>query len=515
MKRKYIWISVAVVVVLIIGLIIHAKTKKSSIAVAYTVANQDVTQTVIATGTVTSQANLVLGFKGTGTISQVNVQVGDKVHQGQVLMQLDESSALATIQQAKAGVVTAQANYDKTANGSSSQQVAVQQAAVQSATVALQSAQTAYTNTVSQQQTAVANAQTSMFNAGLVATSSAGNSSASAPTVTGTYTGAQQGSYSISLYVTGSGLSYTYSGLESGSGVVTPNVPLVLGSKGLFITFASTANLNSSNAWTINIPNTQSAAYLTASNAYQAALQTQQTQLSNSQNQINAAQAALQQAQAQLALDQAPARPEDLLSAQGQLDSARAALTTAQNTYNNNIITAPIDGTISAIAGKVGEVPGQSPITLIDNNSLHVETEISESSIALVQQGQTIDMTFDAFGPDKHYSGTVLSIDPASTVISGVTDFRVVSSLPNNAPEIKSGMSVNLSILTNEKKSVLAVPNRLLQSNSSNQQFVSVVQSDGKTTKNVNITTGLSGDTYTEVTSGLSTGQQIAAPSNS
>jgi HlyD family secretion protein len=515
MKRKYIWITVAIVLVLIIGVIIRSKTNKAKTAVAYTVANQDVKQTVIATGTVTSQANLVLGFKGTGTISQVNVQVGDKVRQGQVLMQLDESTALAAIQQAKAGVVSAQANYDKTVNGSSSQQVAVQQAAVQSAQVALQSAQTAYTNTVSQQQTAVTNAQTSMFNAGLVATSSAGNSSTAAPTVTGTYTGAQQGSYSISLYVTGSGLSYTYSGLESGSGVVTPNVPLALGSKGLFITFASTANLNSSNAWTLNIPNMQSAAYLTASNAYQAALQTQQTQLSNAQNQINSTQAALQQTQAQLALDQAPARPEDLESAQGQLDSAEAALTSAQNTYNNNIIAAPIDGTISAVDGKVGEQPGQTPITIIDQNSLHVESEISESSIALVQQGQSIDMTFDAFGPDKHYSGSVLSIDPASTVISGVTDFRVVSSLPANAPEIKTGMSVNLSILSNEKPSVLAVPNRLIQSKSSGQQFVSVVQSDGKTVKNVNITTGLSGDTYTEITSGLNSGEQIAAPANS
>ncbi len=515
MKRStYIWIGIAIVVLVIIGAIVHAKKSKKALVSAYTVAAQDVKQTVIATGTVTSQADLDLGFKGTGTISAVKVSVGDKVHQGQVLMQLDEGAASAAVQQARAGVVSAQANYDKVVNGSSSAQLAVQQAAVQAAQVAVQNAQTAYTNTISQQQTAVNNAQTAMNNAGLAAVASSSNASASGVTVSGTYIGTQQGSYAVSLVFTGNGLTYSYSGLENGSGTLQAGIPLPLGKMGLYITFSSTATFHSGDSWTILVPNTQSAAYLTASNAYQAALQTQQQQVANAKGQVDTAQAALQQTQAQLTLNQTPARPEDVEAAQGQLQTAQAGLAAAQNQYNNNIITAPIDGTISQVNGKIGEQPGQDPIVLIDQQNLHVESEISESSIALVQTGQTVDMTFDAFGPDQHFSGTVLSIDPASTIVSGVTDFRVVSSLPSD-PRIKAGLSVNLSILTNEKTGVLAVPSRLVQTGSDGKDFVTVIQSDGKSTKNVTITTGLNGDTYTEVTSGLSGGEQIATPSNS
>lgn len=517
MKRStYIWIGSVIVVLVLIGVAIHAKKSKPKNTVAYTVANQDVKQTVIATGTVTSQADLDLGFKGTGTISSVNVAVGDKVHQGQVLMQLDESSASTAIQQAKAGVVSAQANYDKVVDGDSSDQIAVQQAAVQAAQVAVQNAQIAYTNTVSQQQTAVSNAESAMYNAGLAAIPSAANTSTSALTVSGTYTGTQQGTYNISIVETGSGSTYSYNGLESGSGNIQTGIPLPLGKNGLFLTFSSTGTVHPGDAWTISVPNTQSPSYLTASNNYQAALQTQQQQVASAQNQVNSAQAALQQAQAQLTLNQSAALPADVEAAEGQLQTAQAQLSAAQNQYNDNIITAPIDGTISQVNGTVGAAPGTDPIVLIDANSLHVESEIDESSIALVQVGQPIDMTFDAFGPDQHFSGTVLSIDPASTVISGVTDFRVVSSLPTPAdPAIKTGLSVNLSILTNEKQNVLAIPNRLLQTDSNGNQFVTVVEDGGKTTKNVNISTGLSGDTYTEVTSGLSVGDQIAAPANS
>jgi HlyD family secretion protein len=517
MKRStYIWIGTAIVVLIIIGAIVHAKKSKPKNTVAYTVATQDVKQTVIATGTVTSQADLNLGFKGTGTIAVVNVAVGDKVHQGQVLMQLDESSASTSIQQARAGVVTAQANYDKVVDGSSSDQIAVQQAAVAAAQVAVQNAQTAYKNTVSQQNTAVQNAQTAEYNAGLAAVPAASNSSTSTVAVSGTYTGTQTGSYNVTIVATGSGNTYSYNGIETGNGNVQTGIPLPLGKLGLFITFSSTGTVHAGDMWTIQVPNMQSSAYLTASNNYQAALQTQQQEVSNAQSEINSAQAALQQAQAQLTLNQSAALPADVEAAQGQLQTAQAALAAAQNQYNNNIITAPIDGTISQVNGTVGAAPGINPIVLIDQNSLHVESEISESSIALVQPGQSIDMTFDAFGPDQHFTGTVLSIDPASTVISGVTDFRVVSSLPTPVnPTIKTGLSVNLSILTNEKQNVIAIPNRLLQTDANGKQFVTIVEDGGKSTKNVDITTGLSGDTYTEVTSGLSGGEQLAAPTNS
>jgi len=508
-KKRYIWITVAVVVIIIIGLIIKKNSSKSTLVSAYTVSKQDIKQTVVATGTVTSQTDLDLAFKNSGTIEQVSVSVGDKVKQGQTLMVLDQKDAMSAIAQAKAGVLTAQANYDKVVNGSSDQQIEVAQAAVDTANVTLQNTQTAYTSTVNQQNTLVANAHSSMLNAGLAAVPSSSNITITNPTVTGTYTGTAEGSYIITLYATGSGMSYQYAGLETGSGIITQGVPLAIGHDGLFINFASSI-VHSNDSWTISVPNMQSSAYINASNAYQNALQTQSQQVTAAQGQVDAAQAALQQAQAALDLQQAPARNEDVESAQGTLANAQAALQTAQNAYDNDLIVSPIDGVITEVDGKIGQLasPTQTQVIVLDQNSLHVESDISESSIALVQPGQSIDMTFDAFGDNTHFTGAVLSIDPASIVISGVTDFRVVSSLPDD-PTIKSGMSVNLTILSNEKTNTLAVPSRLIQTDSNGNEFVTVI--NGKTTKNVNITTGLQGDIYTEITSGLNGGESIQA----
>ena len=86
-----------------------------------------------------------------------------------------------------------------------------------------------------------------------------------------------------------------------------------------------------------------------------------------------------------------------------------------------------------------------------DVGNLHVEADVSEANIASVQTGQSVDVTFDALGPDRHFSGTVLTVNPASTVVSGVVDYLVKASLPN-IPDIKPGMTANMTILVGAKK---------------------------------------------------------------
>jgi multidrug efflux pump subunit AcrA (membrane-fusion protein) len=88
----------------------------------------------------------------------------------------------------------------------------------------------------------------------------------------------------------------------------------------------------------------------------------------------------------------------------------------------------------------------------------------------------------------------------------------VVSSIPQDKG-IKPGMTVNVTISIADKPNVLAVPNRLVQS-SGNQKFVTLLQ--GNKAVNVNIQTGLVGDSFTEITSGLNPGDKlITLPSGS
>jgi len=504
-KLKKVWIP-ALVIIILIGLKI-ASPQKSAYTVAYTVASQDIRESVLATGTVTSQSNLNLSFKNGGVLSKLNVNVGDKVRKGQTLAMLDQRDATAAINQASASLLAAKANYQKVVNGASSAEVQVAQAAVSAAQVNLDNAKRAYDATVAQQKTAVSNAQSAMYNAGLAAVSSAGNGSTATVTVSGTYTDAEPGQYKVTLVSTGSGYYYSVSGLETYYAPLNRGVPLLMGARGLSINFSSTGNLGGGDFWTIDVPNAQSSTYLAAYNAYQAALQTQTQAVTAAQGTIDSAQAALDQANAQLALKQSAARPEDVQAAQAQVQSAQAQLQTAQNQYSNNTITSPIDGIVTSVDLKLGEnVPPQSAvIVVLDQTSLHVESNISESSISLVKQGQGIDMTMDAFGPDRHFSGEVLSIDPASTVVQGVINYRVVSSIPTDA-DIKPGMTVNLTILVDERDNVLAIPNRLIKS-SGDKKTITILK-DGKPI-DVTVTIGLVGDTMTEIKSGIQSGDKI------
>ena len=162
-KRRKYWIIGGVI---LLSLIIWRANSGNGpkYTVAYTVAKQDIKQTVLATGTITSQSNLNLSFKNGGILSKINVKVGDKVRKGQVLAMLDQRDASASLNQAKASVLSAQANYQKVKSGASQPEIAVAQASVVAAEVTYKNAQNTYTATESQQKSLVASAQGAMLN---------------------------------------------------------------------------------------------------------------------------------------------------------------------------------------------------------------------------------------------------------------------------------------------------------------------------------------------------------------
>ncbi|MDE2312505.1 MAG: biotin/lipoyl-binding protein, partial [Patescibacteria group bacterium] len=271
--------------------------------------NTSVTQGVLANGEVQAAQDLKLSFQGSGMIRAVNVRVGDQVKAGQVLARLDAATTAAALDQANAALASAQASYQKILNGATDAQLQVSQAAVVSAQTALANATSSYVSTKSQQETAVSNAYNALLNSTITAVPATTNLDSITPVITGTYNGADQGQYQISLVSTGTGLKFQTSGLERITGSAQ-TVPVPLGGKGLYIAFPSSPS--TLDTWTIFIPNTVAANYQTNYNAYEAALQTQNQALTQAQAAVNTAQAALQQAQANLQLTQTPARPEDV-----------------------------------------------------------------------------------------------------------------------------------------------------------------------------------------------------------
>lgn len=508
-KKKY-GIGIALVVLLLIIVGVARGGQKQANLQTDTVKRQDLKRTVLATGTVTSSVDLSLSFKTPGIVQKIPVKVGQKVKEGDVLVQLDSRDQAASVAQARASVASAQANLSKVLSGATSEEVDVAQKGVDSAQVALNNARKSLEDTKKQQATAVANAYSALLNSTLAAVPAANNLGTAAITVSGTYTGPSTGSYMIKAYTGGEGGPLTFSGIESGNVIIKSSTPVQLGKYGLFVQFTS-SSIYGGDSWTIDIPNTRATTYVTNQSVYNASLESQRSIVSTAENVVATAQTAYDQAVANLNLKKAQARPADVDAARAQVLSAQAQLSSALNGFENTIIRAPSSGTVTKIDVKVGEQATalKSIVSLQDVGNLYVEANISEANIAQVVNGQPVSYTFDALGADRTFTGTVTTVDPASTVISGVVNYKVTASV-DQVSEVKPGMTANMSVLVGKQPASLSVPQRALVERD-NQKFVRVITDAKKQVyTETEVTTGLEADGgLIEIKSGLSEGQTI------
>lgn len=510
-KKRLIWS--AVVILAGVSIFVYYRSKNSTNASIQTavVKKQNIDQTVLATGEVTSDVDLNLSFQASGIAKRVLVKEGDTVKAGQILATLDQDTANAGLLSAQGSLAAAKANYEKVLAGSTNEQILVAQKTVDADQQALVNAQSNYDAVKKQQDTSVANAHRTLLNGGLAAIqivgpySSAVVTASSAPTVTGFYNGSTEGTFIIIQ----AGSSFTVSGLIT---LPTQQVDLrgtyALGNTGLYIQFPSDSV---SASWQIKIPNDQSSVYVTNYNAYQTAIAAETAALTTVQNAIDAAKSALNQAEANLAVVKSTATSAEINVAKAQILTADGQVAAAQVNLNNTILTSPSDGTITKVNIKVGEQTSISvPVmTLQDIKNLYVEANVSEANIASLKVGQAVDYTFDALGPDRHFNGTIRTINPASTVVSGVVNYKVTANFENVA-EIMPGMTANMTIMVAQKNGVLAAPSSAILDESGHKYVRVIDDSKNKTYHKVEVRTGLEADGgLVEISSGLSEGQEI------
>lgn len=221
--------------------------------------------------------------------------------------------------------------------------------------------------------------------------------------------------------------------------------------------------------------------------------------------------AALDSAIAMLALKRSPARSVDLAPLLANISQAEIALKIAENQYKDSQIVAPIDGVITFIYGKIGENVSLSETALaaflsLQADQLIVEANVPETDIVKLSKGDKVEMTIDAFDFTEKFSGSVIYIDRAETVIQGVTYYEIKTAFDLEEESLKSGMTTNLEIITDEKENVLIIPARAIKYEDS-IRYVEVLSNGSP--KKVVITTGLESDQYIEVTSGLKEGDKI------
>lgn len=474
-----------------------------------------VSEVVSETGFVAPVREVNLGFERGGKVGSVSVSEGDEIAEGSTLVTLDTSEQSAELSAARARLQAERLRLDELLNGADEMDLSVLHASVRSAEVALRNAEADLEETIKQHNQLVANAQETLLTDGLEAHLVSGSRestsySYTAPTITGTYEGSEEGTYVLELYRSGaqSGASFRLSGLETGVQSISTSAPVPLGTRGLFIQFPEDFAKGHNVVWEVPIPNPRSSTYSTNRNAYEAARDARNVAVEKATHAVASAEAALQESRSKYAQAAASARDERVQAQSALVQQMQASVDGAKAALRKMTLTAPFSGTVTSVAVEEGEIasPAASVVSLISDDDFELTVQIAESDIAEVRVDDAARVRLDAY-KDTQFDAHVVRIAPSAKIIEGVRVFEVTLRLAEASELLRAGLSADIDIFAAERRDVLTVPSRAVVEREDGK-FVRTLEG-GRVTY-LPVETGLRGsDGMTEIISGLEEGTEI------
>jgi HlyD family secretion protein len=155
-------------------------------------------------------------------------------------------------------------------------------------------------------------------------------------------------------------------------------------------------------------------------------------------------------------------------SAKAQIALARSSLESAEINLERHRIVSPIDGTVLLRRAEPGQTVAATltpPILFqlaADLKLMEVRVDIDEADVGQIAAEQRATFTVDAF-PGRTFSAVVESVRNTANVIDGVVTYRALLRVDNADRALRPGMTATVSIVTREKRGVVAVPNAALR----------------------------------------------------
>jgi HlyD family secretion protein len=224
-------------------------------------------------------------------------------------------------------------------------------------------------------------------------------------------------------------------------------------------------------------------------------------------------------------------------SAQNRIDQSRANLNGSRDTLSKTTVRAPLDGVITALPIKQGEVTvigtmnnaGTQLMTISDMATVEAVMMVDETDVPNVKIGQKAVVSVDAY-PNHPFDGVVTEVGsspilPNDVDLQGLTttsdaiNFKVRIKVLQPPDTIRPGFSVTADVITGTKPSVLTIPlsavvvrdspkaEKTASGKVKTEEGVYLFQQ--QKVKFVPIQTGLAGELSIEVKNGLDAGQQI------
>ena len=267
------------------------------------------------------------------------------------------------------------------------------------------------------------------------------------------------------------------------------------------------------------------ASYQAANISYQSAVQSYQDQAAIFDRQIALAEKNVNDLKALFEIGAASQAEIDsaelnLMTAQASKESTLAQLEAGMQSYKSNVeqlsavlenvdaagnVIAPASGVITSLSAvEDSYVTASMPVAVIDGaDVMKVSVSVSEALLPKLAVGDEVDVTVSAL--DTSFVGAIRSIEQSANVQTKL--YAVTVSVPEDVPGLRSGMFADVSFRTDTSVDAVVIPTEAILT-TGQIQHVFVVEADG-TARDVEIQTGLAGNGVTEVTAGLSAGDQL------
>ena len=156
-------------------------------------------------------------------------------------------------------------------------------------------------------------------------------------------------------------------------------------------------------------------------------------------------------------------------TAAAQIQTAQAELETAQTDLTKAYISSPIDGVVLARSVEPGYAVAASLqavelLTLAsDLKTLDLEIDVDEADVSVVKPGQKATFTVSAY-PNKNFPATLTKVAYGPTESeTNVVTYTAYLKVTNNELLLRPGMTATARIVTEQRQNALLVPNTALR----------------------------------------------------
>jgi len=197
------------------------------------------------------------------------------------------------------------------------------------------------------------------------------------------------------------------------------------------------------------------------------------------------------------------------LQAKNNKEAMESKLQTLEAQLDMAYIKSPIDGIVDMINIEEGELamPGLQVMQVINLKKMRITAAVSEKYLPAIHQGELVQLSFPTY-PSLEMEVPVYRI--GNVINMGNRTFPVELRIDNINGNLKPNILALITFLDYSEEEAMVIPSMIVKKDTKGEYLYVSMNQDGKSmAKKVYITTGMSYNDETMVTSGLKPGDHV------